>query len=158
MNQHNLSRFHSKYIVNDENGCWEWLGTLNACGYGIFVMGHAKGFLAHRVIYEHLHGPIQPRECVCHRCDNRKCVNPSHLWKGTHIENMRDMISKGRMKPPPRRIGENSSQAKLSNKDVMDIRSRYSPRVVTYKILANEYRVSEALISKIVNRQLWCHL
>ncbi len=74
--------------------CWEWTGALNNDGYGIFrIKGHS---LAHRISYQILNGPIEKEFCVCHHCDNPKCVNPDHLFCSDHLGNMIDKMKKGR--------------------------------------------------------------
>lgn len=80
----------------DRSGdCWEWQGKLNDCGYGLKrYMG--KLMNAHRAAYLHAVGEIPDGMCVCHSCDNTKCMNPDHLWLGTHQDNMDDMWEKGR--------------------------------------------------------------
>ena len=74
-----------------KRGCWEWTGAKNACGYGI-----VKGGLAHRVAWGVEVGPIPSGMNVCHRCDNPACVTIDHMFLGTHIDNMYDMLAKGR--------------------------------------------------------------
>jgi hypothetical protein len=75
-------------IVGD---CWEWQGYVDKLGYG--RLGKKR---AHRMSYEKHKGPIPAGLMVCHSCDNRKCINPEHLWIGTQTDNMRDMAAKGR--------------------------------------------------------------
>lgn len=82
--------------VKQTNYCWEWEGYINSDGYGVFRT--AKATLAHRFAFELINGPISPRLSVCHRCDNPKCVNPLHLFEGTHHDNMIDKMNKGRSK------------------------------------------------------------
>lgn len=87
-------RFYTKYNKST-NGCWEWNGALRDDGYGILkVNNRCDG--AHRFSYELYIGEIPNSLCVLHRCDNRKCVNPFHLFLGTKSDNMIDCIKKGR--------------------------------------------------------------
>lgn len=89
-------RFERKIIGEPNTGCWLWLGALDACGYGrIAVSG--KNQTAHRVSWEMAFGQIPAGLHVLHKCDVRCCVNPSHLFVGSHRENMQDAQRKGKM-------------------------------------------------------------
>ena len=79
--------------------CWEWTGGTQTEGYGNFKV-NGKTQLAHRVSYVMHHGPLDRREVVLHSCDNRICVNPDHISKGSQLENMHDMMKKGRKAMP----------------------------------------------------------
>jgi hypothetical protein len=155
MNDHNFNRFMSKCARNNLTGCLEWTGRLNAHGYGLFVIGHSKTFLAHRVNYEHVHGEIPEGARILHSCDNPRCVNIEHLRAGTQAENVSDMVERDRLVPPPPKPGELNPQAKLSAAQVEEVRRRYIPRKVTLKMLSKEYNVCEATISMIVNGKRW---
>lgn len=91
----NLTEFEKLVDKSDVEGCWNWRGRLSDKGYGkLRVDGKLKR--AHRWAYELHHGPFDSALSVCHRCDNPSCVNPSHLFLGTHQDNMSDRRSKGR--------------------------------------------------------------
>lgn len=82
--------------VRKTESCWVWTGRARCKqGYGAFSIGN-KERLAHRVSYEHFNGWIPEGKLVLHRCDNTRCVNPEHLFLGTHSDNLRDAYSKGR--------------------------------------------------------------
>jgi hypothetical protein len=83
------------HIATWPGACWEWTGGLFATGYGAFSDRTSHATTAHRWLYEYLHGPLGSL-CVLHRCDNRRCIRPSHLWVGTARDNSHDMVAKGR--------------------------------------------------------------
>jgi hypothetical protein len=145
-----LERFRQKFTVV-ESGCWEWIASISKYGYGRFSLDNRPCF-AHRVSYEHFVGPLAMGMCACHKCDNRKCVNPDHLFQGTKGDNIRDMISKGRRVLGPS-YGERNGCSKLTDAQVEEIRTRYIPRKVTCSMLAREYGVSKSLIGRIVLRK-----
>jgi len=84
------------------NGCRNWIGTILRSGYGQMKVGKTKK-VAHRVAWETANGPIPPGMCICHHCDNPRCINVSHLFIGTHADNMADMAAKGRAPGRPKK-------------------------------------------------------
>ena len=89
----NESVFYERVMPITESGCWLWIGSINktAGGYGVY-----NGHTMHRFSYELHNGDIPKGLCVCHKCDVPSCVNPNHLFLGTHKENMKDMQNKCR--------------------------------------------------------------
>lgn len=93
-----ITRRFAKYVAfpDDRSECWEWSGFINNTGYGALGI-NGKSVLAHRISWQIHHGSEPPADkCVCHSCDNRRCVNPKHLWLGSVGDNNHDRHSKGR--------------------------------------------------------------
>ena len=93
-------RFWAKVDVLGPDDCWSWNGSADSRGYG-HAWFQGKSMYAHRISYQLEHGDIPAQEdgspsLVCHHCDNPNCVNPSHLFVGSHIDNAKDRDAKGR--------------------------------------------------------------
>lgn len=97
-------RFNAKWIPEPNSGCWLWIGARRSKNYGAIGHSNGKTISAHRAAWLVYVGEIPDGICVLHRCDTPECVNPGHLWLGTHSENMQDMISKGRGNRHPKRV------------------------------------------------------
>lgn len=147
--------------------CWEWTRKLSYQGYGVFKW-FGKANPAHRVSWLINNGEFDESIWICHKCDNKKCTRYSHLFEGDPKTNSDDMIAKGRRyqvrgdettfrRFPELVIGENNSQAKLNNKQVLEIRNELKNGILG-KTLANKYKVSRASISLIKNRKNWPHI
>lgn len=144
--------------VDKSGQCWLWTGAPFANGYGGFRLGGRAGrtAYAHRLAWELTNGPIPDGVEVCHSCDVRACVNPAHLFLGTHAENMRDMADKGRSNTPNAN-GEAHPRARLNATDVAAIRARYAAGGVLQRELATEYGVAQVHISRVVRGLSWSH-
>lgn len=148
-----VERFWSK--VKKGKGCWEWQGCCSDTGYGNFYAFGAL-HLTHRLSWSLHHGAIPKGLCVLHKCDNRRCVNPGHLFLGTKKQNSTDMAAKGRERVPCLR-GEMHGAAKLTNKDVVRLRMEVAAGR-TRRSLAKELGVSESLVGLVVRRKAWRHI
>ena len=157
-----LNRFWEKVDKSDGlDGCWLWMGSKVPDGYGNFRINSASNMVkAHRVAYELVCGPIPVGIHVLHDCpggDNPSCVNPKHLWLGTHAQNMKDASKKKRFSSSHRRRkGSLNSNAKLTEAQVILIRSMKS--IETQKHIAKSFNVSQPLIGMIHRRKIWTHI
>lgn len=142
-------RFWGKVDIGAEGECWEWQAYTSSTRYGEFYyLGKKEG--AHRVAWMLTYGAIPPDADVCHHCDNPSCVNPTHLFVGTRLDNAADAVSKGRI-----RRGSASPQARLTESEVREIRRRYKAESVYQHELAAEYGVSRGTIASITQRKSW---
>ncbi|MFU7131557.1 HNH endonuclease [Pseudomonas aeruginosa] len=138
-------RFWEK--VQKTDSCWLWTGYRNGTGYGEISRGGREGaMLAHRASYEINCGPIDNGLHVLHRCDNPRCVRPDHLFLGTHLENMQDMVRKGRGKQlGGGRRGESNGNCRISDDQVREIKRRLAAGEPQAQ-LARAFNVSKTLI------------
>jgi hypothetical protein len=148
-----------KYVdkTTNTNGCWLWTGALDKKRYGqIMSGGHiGKGLRSHRVSWEIANGPIPPKLEVCHDCpggDNPSCVNPAHLFLGTHAENMRDAAEKGLMSR-----GQDRHMAKITERDVRQIRYLSLAGTLQKEICA-KFGICRQSLYMIINRRTWKHV
>jgi HNH endonuclease len=136
-----------RFVIKAE-GCWEWGASCGNHGYGQLTYLQQK-YLAHRLSWELNCGPIGEGLCVLHKCDNRKCVNPDHLFLGTKVENLEDMTRKGR-----RVRGQQMWKAVLTEESVKYILK--SP--LRNFQLAQELGVCSETIGAVRRRVTWKHV
>lgn len=146
-------KFWSK--VSKTSNCWTWNGVILSCGYGQFSVltnGHRFRFRSHRASYIlHHNQPIPNELCVCHKCDNRRCVNPDHLFLGTYADNVADMLSKNRL---PKHYGEKHPRHKLTWSKVDEIREKIKEGLKD-KDLSRQYGVCRETICMIRHNKIW---
>ena len=144
-----FQRFIKHIKANKETRCWEWTRALDKGGYGIFNVNR-KPVSAHRWSYEYFKGKIPKGLYVLHKCDNPKCIRPSHLFLGTNQDNTKDRHIKGRSAS-----GEAVGTSLLTKSEVLMIRRIYKKGDCTQKSLANTFNVSRACIQAVVTRRNW---
>ena len=154
------ARLWAKIDKRGPDECWEWQAKERVSGYGKLNRG-GRGLgdvLAHRAVWEEIHGPI-PQDgtwhgrVILHTCDNRLCCNPAHLRIGTQADNVRDMDNKGRRRwAGPH--GATHHKAKLTDDDVRAIRRASG----SYPEIAKQYGVSSKMIGFIKRGKSWRHV
>jgi hypothetical protein len=139
-------RFWEKVDVRSPDECWEWKARAKtAFGYGRMTAGRNVHLKSHRVSWTLANGQIPKGMNVCHSCDNPACCNPRHLFLGTHLDNVRDMMVKGRMRKPPLHHGEAHHAVAIPTSELPFIKSSR----LTAKELAVRYNVSQKTIYRI---------
>lgn len=155
-----IDRFWSKVKViynpdgtPDFDSCMLWTAGCFSDWYGCFSL-YQHSVRSHRFIYECFYGNIPQDLLVCHTCDTPLCVNPYHLWAGTNIENLKDMVNKGRSL-----IGENSKNSKLNSliieQLIIDI---YNSKYSSIPKLAKAYNICSINIHAILKGEIWNHI
>lgn len=156
-------RLLKKVDIDPSSECWNWTGSTNESGYGqVFDNDAGRSVLAHRASYQAFIGAIPDLDgyhgaCVCHRCDNPRCINPAHLFIGTHRDNMSDMAEKGRHRNSQKNAAynhEDHPMAKLSPDVVRRLRSRrHSADEITN--LAVQFWVSKTTLRDAASGKTW---
>jgi hypothetical protein len=144
-------RFWAKVIKTSK--CWLWNGSLRS-GYGQLsetyrTQKYNKNWAAHRLSWTFHFGPIPKGLFVCHQCDNRACVNPSHLFIGTQQENLSDMVAKGRST-----YGDRNSNARLNTRQVITIRCLRKMGILP-NYLSTRFGVSKTHVYRICKNLNW---
>lgn len=154
------NRFFSKVDFTGENECWNWIAGTNKDGYGV-IGTKERSMLAHRVSYLYFFGYIPEGLYILHFCDNSSCINPEHLFPGTHNDNAQDMVLKNRQLK-----GEDILLSKLIKSQIIEIRKLYRENRnkkftegrLSCAMLADMFNVAHYTIWQIVNNKTWRHL
>lgn len=170
-------RFWSQ--VDKSGNCWLWVGLKNVGGYGrIRVDGQQT--TAHRFSYELHYGPIPDGMLVCHKCDTPACVNPSHLFLGTNLDNIQDRTQKGRtasgdanasrkypekrpkgkthwayLQPHKKLVGERNGRAKMTRKQVEQLKQLWKTGEYTKVKLGKIFGITDVEAGKIIRSEAW---
>lgn len=148
-------RFWSK--VDKTSECWEWTGAVGGTGYGSFGIETKKWGLSHRVAWALTNGDIPVGMYVCHRCDNRGCCRPDHLFLGTASDNCSDMWEKSRQHNYSNmQRGELRHNAKLDENKVREARLLFPSKTKTE--IASIYDVDISTISAAIEGKTWAHV
>lgn len=143
--------FWARFGWGGVDECWPWLGYVEKqTGYGKFSFD-GKLNSAHRFAYMQAFGKIPTGLLVCHKCDNRKCQNPNHLFAGTYTDNNRDMFQKGRGSPPPPRPNITEAQ-------VLQIRAMWKPYEISVRAISKKLNLPYKSVENAVSPSNWIHL
>lgn len=181
------TRFWAKVDKKGPDECWLWKSGVTKQGYGRFKV-NKRMVTSHRTMFTIFNGPIPHDGshhgiCVCHKCDVPGCCNPAHLFLGTAADNINDRQNKGRtargeksgarlhpeklargdangsrLYPERLRRGEAVNTAKLTAEKVVEIRALYAAGGFYQRQLAEQFGVTQAIISKIILRLIWGHI
>jgi hypothetical protein len=176
-----LARYWSNVKVAEPDECWPWKASFRRDGYGQMMVNYRK-YGTHRLAWLLAKGTIPEGLFVCHKCDNKACCNPNHLFLGTQEDNFNDMVQKGRqargeslgnriranaprgdrnglrLHPESVPRGELSGTHKLKEWQVLEIRRVYKQKSSTMQTLADKYEVSITEVFRIIHRRRWCHI
>lgn len=150
-------RFWEKVDRRGPDDCWLWTAAHLPGGYGLFrVQGERWMQRAHRVAWILTYGAITAGMFILHSCDNPACVNPGHLREGTNADNMADKVARGRSHvPQPNKRGALHPMARLTQRQVDEMRARSTRARGEGRRFASEYGVSPATVSLILSGRLW---
>lgn len=149
-----VDRFLQKITITDT--CWEWQGFVSLGGYGRYKW-HDRNWIAHRLMWQLFIGDLPDSKVkVCHTCDNRKCMRPSHLFLGSQQDNIADMVMKGRQRTGMGN-GEKNRNAKLTINQVLEIR-RLRKDGMTQEALGQMFGVYHTAIGMILRGKTWKHV
>lgn len=146
-----------KYSKLQASGCIEWQGVKANYGYGRMTINKMP-IRVHRLSWSFANGEDIGSLCVCHKCDNPSCINPEHLFLGTHLDNMRDCVAKNRFntgKGRHRNSGTLNPKARLTEENVRRIRILLADKSMNVQTVADMYMVDRATIQDIKCNRTW---
>lgn len=149
--KHYSHRLNDNSISIPESGCIIWLGSVDSYGYGT-ISANGKAERTHRLSFISNYGEIPKGMLVCHKCDIPSCINPNHLFLGTHQDNMADRDIKGRQYD---RTGTKNGRAKLDNEKANEIRKIFSSTKISKAKLGRMFDVSSTTILGVINNKYW---
>lgn len=152
MSSNSSNGMKNKIKINNETGCHEWQAALSEKGYPVMTLAN-KPFSVHRLMYVIHYGAFRSNMMVCHKCDNRKCVNPEHLFLGTAKDNSQDMVKKGRSRA--RKViltDESGDSIEFKNQRECAKSVGVTQSAVSYAI-KNKHRLAGKYIATTVNSQ-----
>lgn len=146
--EHIAQRLANGLYSAPPDGCWVWTRTARASGHGTMTV-HGRAVSVHRLAYELGVGPIPPGKWVLHRCDNPRCINPSHLEIGDQAKNMADCAARGRSAR-----GARNGRARLSAPKVANIRALLATGLSQAGVAA-QFGVTQATVGRIARMESW---
>ena len=152
LKQSEIERFNSKFLKLGEDQCWPWQAGRFDNGYGQFFL-RRQSIGAHRIAYIIAYGDYDDVLFVCHNCNHKFCVNPKHLYLGTHEQNMQDAVQDGLSNK-----GEKNGQCLLTEQEVINIRELYSTSMYSQREVARIFKISQALVNNILLNKNWSHI
>lgn len=148
-----VTRFWNHVVKQGDDECWDWSGSGNQFGHGMFNISHTERMYAHRYSWQLVHGVIPEGMWLLHLCDRPQCCNPKHLVLGDHRLNTLHAVDRDRVAK-----GEHNGGAKLSVDDIAAIRERYAKGGIAAKQLGRQFGIGESQTLRIIHRQSWKHV
>lgn len=146
-----MNTFFDRVYPEPNTGCWLWAGAHHPSGHGCVNPNSHNGFSwAHRYSYFIANGDFDRQKLICHKCDNPWCVNPEHLYVGTHSDNVRDILERSN---PKWATGSKIWTAKLNPETVRDIRAMKGS--MSNRAIARKFSVTHSVINKIFSGKIW---
>lgn len=143
--------FWSKVAIVDD--CWLWQGGLAPSGYGYFTIKPVRNVHAHRAAWILTFGAIPDGLFVLHGCDNKRCVNPAHLFLGTQRDNIRDFDGKGL-----RQRGEQHPRTRHTAEDIREMRRLRAEEGLSFRAIGQRFGIRAEAVWKIFHGKRWGHV